>query len=62
MAKESLKRRRFIIRKKRKRREKIKKLKEKYLEAKSKEEKEEIIKKALKINPNLNSDYFENLT
>lgn len=62
MAKKSPRRRKFIIKLKRKRKEKIRKLKEKYLNAKSKEEKEEIIKKALKINPNLNSDYFENLT
>lgn len=50
-AKESLKRRRFIIRLKRKRREKIRKLREKYQKAKTKEEKEKILEKILKIAP-----------
>lgn len=41
------------IRKKRKRREKIKKLRKKYFLAKEPKEKEKIIEKMLKINPNL---------
>lgn len=50
-AKESPKRRRFQIRQRQKRREKIKKLKEKYLRAKTQEEKEKIIEKISKIAP-----------
>lgn len=50
-AKESPKRRYFQIRQKQKRRKKIKKLKEKYLKAQTKEEKERIIEKILKIAP-----------
>ncbi len=46
--------RRMQIRQRRKRRFKLKKLKEKYLAAKTKEEKELIIQKMLKISPSLN--------
>ena len=45
MSKISEKRRRFEIRKKQKRRKKIKRLKEKYLATKTKEEKEKILEK-----------------
>jgi len=51
VAKETPARRKFQIRKKQKRRKKIKKLKEKYLKAKTKEEKEKIIEKILRIAP-----------
>jgi hypothetical protein len=51
VAKETSARRKFLIRKKQKRRKKIKKLKEKYLKAKTKEEKEKIIEKILRIVP-----------
>jgi hypothetical protein len=50
-AKETPARRKFLIRKKQKRRKKIKKLKEKYLKAKTREEKERIIEKILRIAP-----------
>ena len=53
MGKESQERRRFKINLRRKRREKIKRLKEKYKAAKTEGEKIKIIQKALKINPNL---------
>jgi len=51
MAKISEKRRKFIIKLKQERRKKIKKLKEKYLIAKTKEEKEKILEKIQKIAP-----------
>jgi len=51
VAKELPSRRKFIIRKKQKRRNKIKKLKLLYIEAKTKEDKEKIIEKILKIAP-----------
>jgi hypothetical protein len=51
VAKETPARRKFLIRKKQKRRKKIKKLKGKYLKAKTKEEKEKIIEKILRIAP-----------
>jgi hypothetical protein len=51
VAKETPARRKFLIRKKQKRRKKIRKLKEKYLKAKTKEEKEKIIEKILRIAP-----------
>lgn len=51
MSKISQKRRQFEIERRQKRRKKIEKLKEKYLKAKTKEEKEEIIEKILKIAP-----------
>jgi hypothetical protein len=51
VAKETPAKRKFSIRKKQKRRKKIKKLKEKYLKAKTKEEKERIIEKILRIAP-----------
>jgi len=58
MAKESKKRRQFIIKLKRKRKQKIKKLIEKYKAEENKEKKEKIIEKALKINPNLTKEDF----
>lgn len=51
MGKISPKRRQFEIKRKRERRKKIKKLKAKYLAAKTKEEKEKILEKILKIAP-----------
>jgi 2-oxo-4-hydroxy-4-carboxy--5-ureidoimidazoline (OHCU) decarboxylase len=51
MAKISEKRRKFIIKLKQKRKKKIKKLKEKYLRAETREEKEKILEKILKIAP-----------
>jgi len=51
MGKVSVKRRQFEIRAKRKRKQKIKKLKDRYLEAKSKSEKEKILEKIKKIAP-----------
>jgi len=51
MSKESPKRRRFIIRLKRKRKAKIKKLKEKLLKASGPQEKEKIINKILRLSP-----------
>ena len=60
MGKISQKRRQFEIRRKRERRKKIKKLKERYLAAKSKEEKERIIKKIKRIAPHLRINLLEN--
>jgi len=51
MSKVSVKRRQFQIRAKRKRKQKIKNLKEKYLEVKSKQDKKEILEKIRKIAP-----------
>lgn len=51
MGKVSQKRRQFEIRKRREKRKKINKLKKKYLVAKTKEEKERILEKILKIVP-----------
>jgi hypothetical protein len=51
MSKESVKRRRFKIRQKQKRREKIKKLIKKYLEARDEEEKKKIKEKIFRISP-----------
>jgi uncharacterized protein YpuA (DUF1002 family) len=51
MGKESPKRRRFKIRQKQKRREKIKKLKERLKKAQTKEERQRIIDKILRIVP-----------
>jgi len=51
MGKKSVKRRSFDIKMKRKRKEKIKKLKEKYLKEKSPEEKRKIIEKIKAIAP-----------
>ena len=51
MGKTSIKRRQFKIRIKRKRKEKIKKLKEEHLKAKTKEKKNKIIEKIQKIAP-----------
>lgn len=58
MGKEGVKRRRFVIKLKQKRREKISKLKERYRATKTKEEKEKIIEKALRINPHLTEEEF----
>jgi len=51
MSKISQKRRRFEIKKRQKRRKKIKKLKQKYLLAKTKEEKEKILEKIKNTSP-----------
>jgi len=51
MSKISQKRRQFLIKLKQKRRKKIKELKEKYLMAKTKEEKEKILEEIKKLNP-----------
>jgi len=53
MSKISQKRRQFEIKKKRGKREKIKKLKERYFAAKSEEEKRKIIEKIKRIVPHL---------
>lgn len=45
------------LKRKRNRREKIKKLRIKYLNAKSEEERKKIIEKALKVNPFLTEDF-----
>jgi len=58
MSKISRKRRQFEIRKKRKRREKLKKLKEKFLSAKSQEEKDKILEKMKRIAPYLNVEEY----
>jgi hypothetical protein len=60
MGKISPKRRKFEIRKKRKRREKIKKLKEKYFLAKDETEKKKIIEKLKRIVPHLNLEKLLN--
>ncbi len=54
MSKKTPKRRSFEIRKKQKRRKKLKKLKENYFAAKTKEEKEKVLQKILKIAPTIN--------
>ena len=51
MSKISVKRRQFEIRKKKKRRLKIQKLKQKYLAAQTKDEKEKILEKIKKASP-----------
>lgn len=51
MSKISTKRRRFQIRAKRNRKQKIKNLKERYFETKSKQDKEKILEKIKKIAP-----------
>lgn len=51
MSKISVKRRQFTIRQKRKRKAKIKKLKERYLKAKTEKEKQKILDKIQKIAP-----------
>lgn len=51
MGKYSLKKRRFKIREKRKKREKIKRLKERFLKTKNPEEKKKIVSKIIKIAP-----------
>ncbi len=51
MSKITPKRRQFEIKKRQKRRKKIKKLKEKYLSAKTEEERKKILEKILKIAP-----------
>jgi len=51
MSKISQKRRQFLIKLKQKRKKRIKELKEKYLMAKTREEKEKILEKIKKLNP-----------
>lgn len=51
MSKVSPKRRQFVIKKRRKRKAKIQKLKEKYLQAKTKKEKEALVEKIKRISP-----------
>jgi len=51
MSKVSPRRRQFVIKKRRKRRAKIQKLKEKYLQTKTKKEKEALVEKIKKISP-----------
>jgi len=58
MSKISRKRRQFEIRKKRKRREKLKKLKEKFLSVKNQEEKDKILEKMKRIAPYLNVEEY----
>jgi len=58
MSKISPKRRRFEIRKKRKRKIKIKKLREKYLNSSSEEERKKILEKVQKIAPHLTIEEF----
>ncbi len=58
MSKISRKRRVFIIKLKKKRREKIKKLKEKYRLLESQEEREKILEKLFKIDPNYPLEEF----
>ena len=53
MSKISQKRRQFEIKRKREKRKKIKKLKDRYLQSKSEEEKAKIIEKLKKIVPHL---------
>lgn len=62
MSKGSVKRRQFKIRAKRKKRQKIKKLKDRYLEAKSKSEKEKILEKISKIAPHYPASEILKLT
>lgn len=61
MGKESQKRRRFKIRLKQKRKEKIKKLLEKLQLVQDQKERKRILKKIFKINPNLTQDDVLNL-
>ena len=58
MAKILPKRRKFEIKKKRKRREKLKKLRGLYSQAKGEKEKDKIFEKALKISPWLTKEEF----
>jgi len=58
MSKVKPKRRRFEIRKKQKRRRKLKKLRELFAKAKSKEEKEKILEKVSRIAPWLSEEEF----
>ena len=58
MSKVSRKRRQFEIRKKRKRREKLKKLKEKFLSVKNQEEKDKILEKMKRTAPYLNVEEY----
>lgn len=56
------KKRQFVIKLKRKRAEKIKKLREDYKKATTETEKRKILSKALKINPNLDpQDFLKNV-
>ena len=54
MGKVSPKRRKFIIKKKRKRREKIKKLRERYFQSQDPKERQKIIEKLKRVAPHLN--------
>ncbi len=58
MAKIKPKRRKFEIQKKQKRKQKIKKLKEKYLTAKNEEEKQKILEKLKRIAPHYPIEEF----
>ena len=58
MAKISPKRRRFLIRKKQNRREKLRKLRTKYVEAKTKTDKDKVLEKVFKIAPHLTKKEF----
>lgn len=56
VSKKTPKRRTFEIRKKQKRRKKLKKLKEKYLQAKTDQERAKIKEKILRLAPTINFD------
>ncbi|MEO0275796.1 MAG: DUF6800 family protein, partial [candidate division WOR-3 bacterium] len=47
-----------LLKRKRKRREKIRKLREKYLKAQTEEERKKIIEKALRVNPYITEKEF----
>ena len=58
MAKITPKRRRFQIRQRQKRREKLRKLREKYTKARSEKERETVLEKVFKIAPWLSKEEF----
>lgn len=62
MSKVSVKRRQFQIRAKRKRKQKIKNLKEKYFETKSSQDKKKILEKIKKIAPHYPDEQILKLT
>jgi 2-oxo-4-hydroxy-4-carboxy--5-ureidoimidazoline (OHCU) decarboxylase len=62
MSKVSVKRRKFQIKLKRKRKQKIKNLKERYLEEKSSQEKKKILEKIKKIAPHYPDEQILKLT
>ena len=62
MSKISVKRRKFQIKAKRKRKQKIKNLKEKYLKEKSSQEKKKILEKIKKIAPHYPAEQILKLT